>query len=180
MAENIRILNIEDEEVDHLAVSRMVKEKNLPYELDRAANLAEALKLLEERQYDVVLIDYRLPDGTGLDVLGRLKDAVGIFITGSGDERVAVNAMKGGAYDYIIKEPTGGYLDLLPTVIDRALDTARLKKEKEEAEASLREKLDVVERLNKLLVQSNLAMHTIKEDNKRLSKRIEELERKGE
>lgn len=180
MEENrIRILYLEDEDVDSLALSRMVKEKNLPYELDRAANLAEAFRLLEERQYDVVLIDYRLPDGTGLDALEKLKEAVGIFLTGSGDEGVAVKAMKAGAYDYIIKEPTGGYLDLLPTVIDKALETAKLKKEKEEAETRLREKLDVEERLNKLFVQSNLQMHKVKEENALLKKRIEELERKG-
>lgn len=86
--------------------------------------------------------------------------------------------MKGGARDYLIKDPDAAYLEMLPIVVDKAMEAVKLRKEKEEAEAYLREQLDVIQRLNKLLVQSNLAMHQIKEDNKRLSKRIEDLEQK--
>lgn len=176
---SIKILNIEDEDVDHLALMRMVREKGLPYEVSRAENLARAAAMIEQNRYDAVLIDYKLPDGTGLDILDKLQETASIFVTGSGDERVAVNAMKGGAKDYLIKDPDAAYLEMLPIVVDKAMEAVKLRKEKEEAEAYLREQLDVIQRLNKLLVQSNLAMHQIKEDNKRLSKRIEELEQKS-
>lgn len=175
MSEKIRILNIEDEEIDHLALLRAVKAYGLPYQVDRAANIAEGLKLLEEKEYDVALLDYRLPDGTGLDVLGRLKETVGIVLTGSGDEMVAVKAMKGGAYDYVIKEQSGGYLDLLPTVIDKALETAKLRKDKEEAERKLQEKLDTELSLNKILLHREFRIKELRDENDKLRARIAEL-----
>lgn len=174
----IRILNIEDEEIDHLAIMRMVRGQGLPYDVDRAANLAEAAGLLEANIYDVVLIDYRLPDGTGLDILDKLKGIASVFVTGSGSEMVAVKAMKDGADDYIVKDQSGGYLEMLPIVINKAMETVRLRKEKEEADEKLRDNLDIEKRFNKLLVQSNLQMHQVKEENKQLKKRIEELERR--
>lgn len=76
---SIKILNIEDEDVDHLALMRMVREKGLPYEVSRAENLARAAAMIEQNRYDVVLIDYKLPDGTGLDILDKLQETASIF-----------------------------------------------------------------------------------------------------
>jgi signal transduction histidine kinase len=135
--ERIRILNVEDEEVDHMALARIVKDRGLPYEIDRAATLAEALKLLSINGYDIVLIDYMMPDGTGLELLGKIKGAPSLFISGSGDENVAVRAMKGGAYDYIMKDPSGAYLELLPTTIDKVLHTFYLEQKRKWAEEEL-------------------------------------------
>ncbi|MEK6725770.1 MAG: response regulator [Deltaproteobacteria bacterium] len=174
----IKILNIEDEDIDHLALMRMVKEKGLLYEVERAANLAGALKLLGEKKYDVALIDYRLPNGTGLDILDKLKGTASIFVTGSGDERVAVKAMKGGANDYIIKDPNGAYLEMLPAVVDKAMEAVSLKKEKEEAERKLREKLDTEERLNKLLLKREFRIKELRDENDKLKERIGELQKK--
>lgn len=178
MAENIRILNIEDEEVDHLALLRMVKEKGLAYEVDRAANIAEAAALLEKNKYDAALIDYRLPDGTGLDILDKLQETASIFVTGSGDESVAVNAMKGGARDYIIKDPNGAHLEMLPTVIGKAMEAVRLEKEREELEIRLKEELDVMTIMNRMLVGREARIEELKNENKLLKKRIADLERK--
>lgn len=172
---NIKILNIEDEEVDHLALMRMVKEKGLAYEVDRAANIAEGLKAIGEKQYDVALLDYRLPDGTGLDILDKLKGTASILVTGSGDETVAVSAMKGGASDYIIKDPYRAYLEILPTVIDKAMEAVRLKKGKEEAERKLLEKLDTELRLNKILLQREFRIKELRDENDNLKARIAEL-----
>lgn len=175
MAENIRILNIEDEDVDHLALMRMVKGKDLRYDVDRATNIVEAADMLEKHKYAVVLIDYRLPDGTGLDILDKLKGVASIFVTGHGAEGVAVSAMKGGSNDYIIKDPNGVYLEMLPTVIEKAIEAVKLKREKEEAEVKLRENLDVQERLNKILLTREFRIKELKDENELLKKKIQEL-----
>ncbi|ODS31275.1 MAG: PAS/PAC domain protein, partial [Candidatus Scalindua rubra] len=125
----IYILNVEDERVDHMALMRMVMKKGLPYDVDLAATIVEAIELLEKNRYHIILIDHRMPDGTGLDLLKKLKDVPSIIVTGSGDEKVAVKAMKGGAYDYIIKDPGGGYLECLPATIDKVLQTIQVELE---------------------------------------------------
>lgn len=176
---SIKILNIEDEDVDHLALLRMVREKGLAYEVERAANIAEAADLLEKNKYDAVLIDYRLPDGTGLDVLDKLHETASIFVTGSGDESVAVKAMKGGARDYLIKDPNGAYLEMLPTVIDKAMEAVKLEKEREELESSLKEELDAMTLMNRMLVGREARIEELKNENKLMKKYIAELERKG-
>jgi diguanylate cyclase (GGDEF)-like protein/PAS domain S-box-containing protein len=61
------------------------------------------------------------------------------MLTGTGNEQTAVEAMKLGAGDYVVKDPAGGYLDLLPTIIRRVLEGHRLRGEKEAAEEALRE-----------------------------------------
>lgn len=72
-----------------------------------AHNVKEANTSLQKQQYDILLLDYRLPDGTGLDVLqnSTLQEhcAQVIMMTSFNDVRTAVNAMRMGAYDYITK-----------------------------------------------------------------------------
>jgi PAS domain S-box-containing protein len=60
-----------------------------------------------------------------------------IMVTGAGDERTAAEAMKLGASDYLVKDVAGGYLDLLPVVIEQALERHRLAEEKQRAEEAL-------------------------------------------
>jgi DNA-binding NtrC family response regulator len=174
----IRILNVEDENVDHVTLVRFMKERGLPYDVERAGTLADASELLKKNSYDVVFLDYRLPDGTGLDLLEKVKDMPSIFITGSGDEVVAVHAMKGGAYDYIIKDPVGGYLEILPTAVEKSLYLHRLKKEREEMVKRLETRLDEEKRLNNLLLKRELRIKELKDENERLKKMIEELKNK--
>lgn len=175
MSEVIRILNIEDEEVDHLALLRAVKEQELPYQVEWATNISSAMALIAQNKYGAVLIDYTLPDGTGLDILEWVKGTASVFVTGSGDELVAVNAIKGGASDYIIKDPGGAYLEMLPTVIGKVMAAVALRKEKEEAERKLREKLETEERLNKLLLQRESRIKELRDENEALKAEIKEI-----
>ncbi|HKZ46127.1 MAG TPA: diguanylate cyclase [Thermodesulfobacteriota bacterium] len=124
---NIRILHIEDNEVVQMALKRKVEADGLPYDIDVAPTLAEASELLGKKSYDIVLIDYMLPDGTGLDLLPKIKGVPAIFVTGSGDAKVAVKALKSGAYDYLIKDP--GYMELLPATIEKVMHTFYLEQE---------------------------------------------------
>jgi diguanylate cyclase (GGDEF)-like protein len=76
-----------------------------------------------------------------------------IMVTGSGSEQIAVEAMKLGAGDYVVKDVDGGYLNLLPTVIERVLRQRRLLEEKQRAEEE-REHLLVAEREQRLLAET--------------------------
>jgi len=145
----IKILYVEDNQIDQMAVQRMVNKKGLPYDIDIAGTVREVPELLEKKSYDLLLLDYLLPDGTGLDILERTKDTPCIFITGSGDEMVAVRSLKGGAYDYLIKDPERGYIEALPTTIEKVLETHRIKQEHEQYEGRIARQNEELEKLYK-------------------------------
>ncbi len=120
----LKILLVENDELDQSGFTRLVSKESLPYDYVIADSVATCLPLLKQRQFDVVLIDYMLGDGTGLDVLKLIPANVpAILITGAGSEETAVEAMRSGASDYIIKDYDRTYLTLLPMTIERAIRT---------------------------------------------------------
>lgn len=116
------ILYIEDDLIDVMAFKRHFEREKLMYEYDIANTIEEAISFLnKEVKYDLILSDYQLPDGHAIDVLNLVKDVPVIIVTGAGDEQMAVNALKNGAYDYITKDPVYGYLKVLPHTIQKAI-----------------------------------------------------------
>ena len=111
--------------------------------------------------YDVVAVDQTMPVYDGLEVI-RILASQGylpptIMITGTGNEKIAVEAIKLGAGDYIVKDVDSGYLDLLPAVIERALQQQRLAEEKQRAEETLRQRnreLALLNRANQALTST--------------------------
>ena len=99
--------------------------------------------------YDLLLIDHQMPGMGGLAVLETLGTwgpvPPTIMVTGQGDEVVAVEAMKQGASDYLVKDVEGRYLALLPTVVARVLQQHRLAEGKRQVEAALQETLVTLE-----------------------------------
>jgi len=77
------------------------------HDIITAKNIRSALKLISENTFDLLLLDYRLPDGTGMDVLEKARengrDVPVIIMTSFNDVRTAVKAMQSGAFDYITK-----------------------------------------------------------------------------
>lgn len=88
-----------------------------------AASGQEAIAWLSQHPADLMLLDLKLPDFEGRELIHRLTELSRlipfIIITGQGDERVAVEIMKRGAVDYLIKD--GKFLEFVPTVVQRAL-----------------------------------------------------------
>jgi DNA-binding NtrC family response regulator len=131
----MKILYVEDE-FAHVILAQRTLEESLPqpFQLLHAETMAEALKVLEsETDIDLVLSDLRLPDGTGLDLLKKIRDrekapAV-VLVTGQGDQEIAVAALKAGAADYLVKQ--SDYLLRLPVVISNAIAQNRLAIEQE-------------------------------------------------
>ncbi|MBU2595131.1 MAG: HD domain-containing protein [Candidatus Edwardsbacteria bacterium] len=118
----LKILLLDDDIIDRMAIKRLVEKEGLPYDIDMAVSIAEATQKLADCHYDLALLDYLLPDGRGLDLLKITGEVPVIFVTGSGDENIAVQALRGGAYDYLIKDPERNYLIVLPATINNVME----------------------------------------------------------
>ena len=103
----LRILVVDDDAVDRMAVRRALDAIGEQVEVVEAADATSARAALGQGDFDCVFLDYRLPDGDGKDVLRaarELRSVVPIvMLTGYGDEQVAVEIMQAGASDYIPK-----------------------------------------------------------------------------
>src|ERR1051325_371086 len=90
----------------------------------RRSSAEDALALLRQAEVDVVLSDSHLPGITGLELLDEIRRSWPhvpvVIVTGMGNERLAVAALKAGASDYLIKEARLGYLEMLPLVVRNA------------------------------------------------------------
>lgn len=124
-----RILLVEDDPVDRMAIERLFAREALPYDLVCAGTIAEALEMHREHAPALMLLDHGLPDGTGLELQAQLEGTPSVFITGKDDVATAIQAMKGGALDFLVKDTERTYAELLPVVIERALEVHRLREE---------------------------------------------------
>ena len=140
----IRILYMEDDP----GLARLVQKKleRAGYVVDLARDGEEGLAMYAAGSYDVLAVDQAMPVHDGLEVIRTLASQGSlpptIMVTGTGSEKIAVEAIKLGARDYIVKDVDGGYLDLLPTVIEQALQQQRFAEEKQRAEEALRDERD--------------------------------------
>jgi diguanylate cyclase (GGDEF)-like protein/PAS domain S-box-containing protein len=138
-ADSIRILYIEDDIVTAARVQMQLDQRG--YEVDLAMNGQEGLTKIKERNYDIVAVDYHLPGMNGLQILQNLAQnhlkVPAIMITGAGNEQVAVEAMKLGAGDYLVKDTNNHFLELLPAVIESEIGKQQLITEKQQAEDAL-------------------------------------------
>ncbi len=135
----IRVLIIEDESLIRWSLRQKLQEQG--YEVSEAEDGATGLRLFEAPEnggFDLVLLDFKLPDMTGLDILRRLQkrdhDAVAIMLTAYSSLERAVEAVKLGAYDYIAKP---FQMDHLLLVVSKALETTRLRRENRELRQTL-------------------------------------------
>jgi PAS domain S-box-containing protein len=140
----IRVLIVEDDLVDRMACRRALTQ-NPDYEfvLSEAETGREGLQLVHTQKPDCILLDYHLPDLNGLEFLAELRNDLGeipvpvMMLTGADNASVAVEAMKRGAQDYLVKDVNRQYLELLPAVIQRVLRERRTLIEKKQAEENL-------------------------------------------
>ncbi|MBI3071270.1 MAG: sigma-54-dependent Fis family transcriptional regulator [Deltaproteobacteria bacterium] len=136
-----RVLLVEDNQSDRLAFERFVVEQQLSYNVRLASSVVEARQLLSTEEFDVVVTDFKLGDGTAIDLLGMNFDIRAVITASVGNEEVAVRAMKAGAHDFVMKDSTGNYLKLLPITIERAIkskktdERCKLLRERESEEA---------------------------------------------
>ena len=135
----LRILFLEDDAADLELCLSELKRAKLEFHCEPALTLEEFTEKLSAQAYDIVLADYQFAGWTGMDALELLrqqgKDIPFILVTGALGEERAVELIKQGVDDYILKE----CLTRLPVAICRALEERYLREEREDADAALRE-----------------------------------------
>jgi PAS domain S-box-containing protein len=144
----IKILYIEDDLIDQMSFQRHLKNGNFNLQYELAASVAEAKDLIIKKKFDVIITDYLLKHETGFAIIEMVKDTPIIFITGQGSQLVAVEAMKKGAFDYIIKESSGQYLDLLVASVEKAYSYSNTNKKLEAAEKEIKNLLGALSQIN--------------------------------
>ncbi len=129
MSHNIKILLLEDDVRDADLIGEMLKSNiDTPFDLECAARLSEGVKQLVIKDFDVALVDLGLPDSHGLETFKRVyaqaSDLPIIVLSGLDDEEIAVEAVRAGAQDYLIKAQING--DLLARAIRYAIERKRV------------------------------------------------------
>lgn len=107
VARPLRVLVVDDDRVDRLALTRALQQTDFDVTVGEADGVIAAIDLLAAESFDCVLLDYNLPDGDGLTFLRGLRgagiSATVIMITGQPDEAVTAELMAAGAAEYIPK-----------------------------------------------------------------------------
>ena len=139
-----KILVIDDNKNMQLILKNILTDEG--YDIETVGNGKGGLKLVKELKPDLVLLDIRLPQMNGMDVLQKIKefdkDALVIMITAFGDIKTAVQAMKLGAYDYVTKPFVN---DDLTITIEKALKTRSLSREVKYLRKKLKEKTENIQ-----------------------------------
>jgi diguanylate cyclase (GGDEF)-like protein len=120
MTSPLKILLVDDDDVDRMTIRRALQQSGLNFELSEAVDGAGALQACGVERFDCVFLDYRLPDSDGATIFrSMLEDhdsaAAVIFLTGEEDEELALRLMGSGAVDYLNKA------DISASVLKRAV-----------------------------------------------------------
>src|SRR5258706_9079901 len=121
------VLVVDDEESVATTIEAILRLDG--HEVTAVTSGAEAVRLLNERQYDVVLTDLRLADMDGVDVLKEVQrtspDTAAIMLTGYASLESAVAALRSGAYDYLMKPSD---VEELRATVNRAIERRELRR----------------------------------------------------
>lgn len=142
--EILRVLLVEGDAVDRMALCRTILSANLPYRLTEASSVAEARHRLELERFDALILDHHLPDGSGFELFAAAGETPVIFVTGAADTAFAVKALKAGAADYIIKDTERKYLGLLPHTLTRTVQERRMRTALHAAQNQVRQLLEML------------------------------------
>jgi two-component sensor histidine kinase len=138
----LRILLLEDSALDAELVTEALIEAGLPVSIERVVSADEFTRAVRDESWDLILADYLLPAFNGLNALEIAQEMARatpfVFVSGALGEEVAVEALKRGATDYVLKDK----LDRLPATVLRALAEARERGERKRAQDALQQMLD--------------------------------------
>ncbi|RUR87012.1 PAS domain S-box protein [Chlorogloeopsis fritschii PCC 9212] len=172
-----RVLLVDDCLEDRETYRRyLLRDRQQTYRILEAETGEEALLLCRQQFPDVILLDYLLPDVNGLEFLNDLKTQLGqtklpiIILTGQGDEQVAVQAMKSGAADYLVKKNiTVANLDL---AIQNVLERTRLSRQLEESELRVQQRSIELQRANQELQIALEELQVAEEEQRQQNEQI--------
>ena len=106
--DSINLLIVDDDAIDREQIRRMISRSNIQAKISEASSIESSMSYLEHGEFDCVIVDYRLGIGSGLTLLDNIRKSVNnhcavIMVTGLGDEKIAAEAMRLGASDYLLK-----------------------------------------------------------------------------
>ena len=165
----VRVLYVDDDP----GIARLVQRhlQRAGFHVEVAIDGEAGLQAARAGTFDAIALDHYMPGRDGLDVLGDLlllpQAPPVIFVTAAEEPRIAVAALRAGAFDYVIKDVQGTFLEFLATSIGQAQTQLRLRREKAAALHELRESRD---RLEKLAAQQALLL---KEVNHRVANSLQ-------
>ena len=135
----LRILQVEDDELDTELIKGILKRRGVGFEIDRVQSMPQYRAALESKRHSIVLCDYSVPGLDALDVLRVTRelapDLPFIFLSGTMGEELAIETLRLGATDYVLKQH---HARLLPA-IERALQESREQALRKAAEAAVHE-----------------------------------------
>jgi serine phosphatase RsbU (regulator of sigma subunit) len=190
--EKKQILIIDDNPDDRDIIKRYLKKGNLEdsfsYELTEASTLKSAMDAIEEHVPDCILLDYMLPDISGLDALPLLRRKLQstmcvILLTGSGNEEIVVQAFRSGVMDYLQK---GNFMPSeLCHAIEVAIHRREIREELKQKRQELRKSNESLKEANQLLrerqqelirmqLETSIAMVDIEKESERKSRELED------
>ena len=151
MTQTLRILHLEDNPADALLVRDLLEHDGLSVDIRLVSNRAEFLEALPAVKWDVFISDYKLPDFTGLDALkvvrGEFPGLPFILVSGTIGELAAIESLKAGATDYVLKHNR----ERLPSAVRRAVAEASERALRHETQEELRRS----EKQYRILFQGN-------------------------
>ncbi len=163
-----RILLIEDDEVDVQSFQRALKETELSHTLTISNNATEGLKNIQNQTFDCVFLDYQLPGEDGLQVLLKLRELeikipVAVM-TSQGDEKIAVEMIKSGAFDYFTKSEINS--DKISKVVLTGIRLSNAERQRSIAEKEI---IENNSRLNAILESTKNLIYAVDKDLKLIS-----------
>ncbi|MGH2451920.1 MAG: ATP-binding protein [Candidatus Limnocylindria bacterium] len=163
-----RVLVVDDEESVVTTMQAILEMDG--YDVDISTNGREALRRLEEKEYDLVLTDLRLPDLTGTDILAEVRkrwpDSVTVLLTGFASLESAVLALREGAYDYLVK----------PCAVEELRATVRRGLERRALTLALRLRMTELEEANRTIAELNADLQRrVEAATAELQKNVEQL-----
>jgi CheY-like chemotaxis protein len=141
----LRILLVEDDEFDVAVFRRAFRKSEIPCEIIRCSRAEDVIEGLRDAEMalDLLVSDHHLPGMSGLDLcLSLLKNRPPfalVLLTGGGSELVAIRALKAGVQEYIVKDSSRDYLEILPLVLRQVARRHRDRMARKRAESALRQ-----------------------------------------
>ncbi|MGA0606464.1 sensor histidine kinase [Phenylobacterium sp. VNQ135] len=136
-----RVLYVDDDEGLRRLVGKALDRRG--YDVTLASDGEQGLELARSGDFDVIALDHYMPGQGGFTTLQAILTTIQdpppiVYVTGSEETRVAVDALKAGAADYVVKTVGEDFFDLLENAFAHAMEQVRLRREHAEAEAALR------------------------------------------
>ncbi|HLO77023.1 MAG TPA: PAS domain S-box protein, partial [Magnetospirillum sp.] len=173
-----RLLVIEDNPGDQRLIEIKLAETPVPWKADLCGTLSEGLGMVAAGEYECILVDLGLPDASGLESVIKMKAAAAttalVVLTGLDDERVAQDAIRAGAQDYVVKSLAG--LELLPRVLRHAIERQQTQVALELSHHTTQALLDASHDVAMLLDAEGRIITLNVQACEQLGKRSEELE----